>query len=92
MATPKTEHRFRAGDTVQVERENAKGNPRTPRYIRGKRGVVAVLHGAVVNPIDHHGVYPPLCTVLFNVREVFGDGNSSDTLLVDLHEDWLSSA
>ena len=92
MATPNTTHRFRAGDRVQVEAENIKGNPRTPRNIRGKRGVVVVLHGAIVNPIDHHGVYPPLCTVLFTVRDVFGSGNSSDTLLVDLHEDWLSSA
>ena len=92
MASPKTEHRFRTGEPVQVERENTKGNPRTPHYIRGKRGVVTILHGAIVNPIDHHAVYPPLCTVQFNVRDVFGRGNSSDTLLVDLHEDWLSSA
>ena len=91
MPAPHTEHRFRAGDAVEVERHNPTGNPRTPRYIRGKRGVVTVLHGAIVNPIDHHGVYPPLCSVLFNVREVFG-GSSADTLLVDLHEDWLAPA
>ena len=83
-----TSHRFRAGDVVEVQRANAAGNPRTPRYIRGKRGVVAVLHGAIVNPIDHHSVYPPLCSVVFNVRDVFG-GASTDTLVVDLHEDWL---
>ena len=87
----KSNHRFRAGDAVEVGRENPAGNPRTPRYIRGKRGLVTVLHGAIVNPIDHHGVYPPLCSVLFKVRDVFG-GNSSDTLLVDLHEDWLVPA
>ena len=87
----KSNHRFRAGDAVEVGRENPAGNPRTPRYIRGKRGLVTVLHGAIVNPIDHHGVYPPLCSVLFKVRDVFG-GNSSDTLLVDLHEDWLLPA
>jgi nitrile hydratase len=84
-------HRFRVGDQVQVERANPAGNPRTPRYIRGKSGVVTVLHGAIVNPIDHHGVYPPLCSVLFRVRDVFG-GGSDDTLSVDLHEDWLRAA
>ncbi len=91
MAMQKSEHRFRAGDAVEVTRENANGNPRTPRYIRGKCGVVTVLHGAIVNPIDHHGVYPPLCSVLFSVRDVFG-GSTTDTLLVDLHEDWLRPA
>ena len=86
---PGSSHRFRTGDVVEVQRENSAGNPRTPRYIRGKCGVVTVLHGAIVNPMDHHGVYPPLCSVIFNVRDVFG-GASTDTLLVDLHEDWLA--
>ena len=36
-------------------------------------------------------MYPPLCSVLFSVREVFG-GASQDTLSVDLHEDWLAPA
>jgi hypothetical protein len=91
MPTSRPTHRFRVGDHVQVERENSAGNPRTPRYIRGKRGVVTVLHGPIVNPIDHHGVYPPLCSVLFRVRDVFG-GSSDDTLSIDLHEDWLMPA
>jgi len=81
-------HRFRLGDAVEVRRSNETGNPRTPNYIRGKRGIVTMLHGAIINPMDHHGVYPPLCSVLFTVRDVFG-GSSADTLLVDLHEDWL---
>ena len=91
MTVVQPAHRFRPGDTVEVERANPDGNPRTPRYIRGKRGVVTVLHGSIVNPIDHHGVYPPLCSVLFKVRDVFG-GSSNDTLSVDLHEDWLAGA
>jgi hypothetical protein len=88
MATEQPTHRFRIGDAVEVEHANPIGNPRTPRYIRGKRGVVTVLHGRIINPIDHHGVYPPLCSVLFQVHDVFG-GSTTDTLLVDLHEDWL---
>ena len=89
MPTPEPMHRFRVGDRVQVERRNPAGNPRTPAYIRGKSGIVTGLHGSIANPLDHRGVYPPLCSVLFLVREVFG-GVSEDTLSVDLHEDWLA--
>jgi hypothetical protein len=92
---PDHSHRFHVGDRVQVERANPAGNPRTPIYIRGKRGIVTALHGSIVNPLDHRGVYPPLCSVLFQVREVFGGGShgtSHDTLSVDLHEDWLAPA
>jgi hypothetical protein len=70
MPASQPTHRFRVGDPVQVERVNPTGNPRTPHYIRGKSGVVTVLHGSIVNPIDHRGVYPPLCSVLFRVRDV----------------------
>jgi hypothetical protein len=84
-------HRFRVGDPVQVQHANPPGNPRTPAYIRGKRGVVTALHGSISNPLDHRGVYPPLCSVLFLVGDVFGSG-SLDTLSVDLHEDWLAPA
>ena len=90
MPLPEATHRFRVGDRVRVECTNPEGNPRTPTYIQGKSGVVAILHGCIVNPIDHRGVYPPLCSVLFKVGEVFG-GASQDTLSVDLHEDWLTS-
>jgi nitrile hydratase len=89
MPTPEATHRFRVGDRVRVERANPAGNPRTPVYVRGKSGTVTVLHGRIVNPLDHHEVYPPLCSVQFSVRDVFG-GTSRDTLSVDLHEDWLA--
>jgi nitrile hydratase len=91
MPNPEPSHRFHVGDRVRVKRDNAAGNPRTPAYVRGKNGVVTILHGCIVNPLDHHGVYPPLCSVLFAVGEVFG-GRSRDTLSVDLHEDWLELA
>jgi len=84
-------HRFRVGDAVQVQHANPAGNPRTPPYIRGKRGIVSRLHGSLPNPLDHRGVYPPLYSVLFLVGEVFGTG-SHDALSVDLHEDWLAPA
>ena len=88
MRTPEATHRFHVGDRVRVKPANPAGNPRTPAYVRGKGGIVTALHGSIVNPLDHSDVYPPLCSVLFAVREVFG-GASQDTLSVDLHEDWL---
>jgi hypothetical protein len=84
-------HRFPIGNSVQVHHANPAGNPRTPAYIRGKRGIVTMQHGRIPNPLDHRGVHPPLYSVLFLVSEVFGNG-SRDTLSVDLHEDWLAPA
>ena len=91
MGAAAATHRFHVGDRVQVKRGNPAGNPRTPAYVRGKSGIVTALHGSIDNPLDHRGLYPPLCSVLFSVREVFG-GVSQDTLSVDLHEDWLAPA
>lgn len=84
-------YRFRTGDTVRVRRDLAAGNPRTPRYVRGKAGVVAALHGSIPNPLDHRGLYPPLYTIVFQVRDVF-PGRGDGTLHVDVHEDWLEPA
>lgn len=91
MDTREADNRFQVGDRVRVKQENPAGNPRTPTYVRGKKGVVTVLHGSMVNPLDHRGVYPPLCSVLFPVHDVFG-GTSRDTLSVDIHEEWLEES
>ena len=53
--------------------------------MRGQVGQVVSLHGQMENPLDHRGVYPPLCTVAFPVQD-------RDRLYVDLHEDWLEPA
>lgn len=74
-----------------VKRENPAGNPRTPMYIRGRRGVVVDVHGVISNPHDHRGLYPPLYTVAFDVAELFGEA-SQDKLWVDVHEEWLEKA
>ena len=79
---------FKVGDRVVIKRDNPAGNPRTPMYVRGKRGVVVDVHGIIDNPRDHRGLYPPLYTVVFEVKEIFG-GTSPDKLCVDVHEDWL---
>jgi len=82
---------FKVGDRVSVKQENPDGNPRTPKYIRGKKGVVVEAHGVISNLRAHRGLYPPLYTVAFDVKEVFGTA-SADKLRVDLHEDWLERA
>ena len=79
---------LKVGDKVVVKLENPEGNPRTPAYIRGKRGVIAEVHGVINNPYDHRGLYAPLYTVVFEVNEIFGTA-TQDKLWVDLHEDWL---
>lgn len=81
---------FRIGDRVRVKSASPDGNPRTPAYVRGKAGTVIGIHGRIDNPVDHRGIYPPLYTVEFEVREVFGT-DSADRLAVDIHDDWLEA-
>ena len=68
-----------------VKQENPAGNPRTPKHIRGKRGVIVAVHGVINNPLDHRGLYPPLYTVVFEIKEVFGTP-SDDKLWVDVQD------
>jgi len=84
-------YKFKAGDTVRVRPEHPGGNPRTPEYVRGKTGVVVTVHGVIDNPVDHRGCYPPLYTVMFDVKDVFGRP-SDEKLCVDIHEEWLEQA
>jgi nitrile hydratase beta subunit-like protein len=81
--------KFKIGDAVMVATEHATGNPRTPKYIRGKRGVVAFAHGRLENSRDHRGIHDPLYTVRFDLSEV-STCRDTDTILVDVHEEWLS--
>jgi hypothetical protein len=81
--------RFKIGDAVVVATENPTGNPRTPKYIRGKRGIVALAHGRLENSRDHRGIHDPLYTVKFDLSEV-STCSDTDMILVDVHEEWLS--
>jgi len=42
-----TNGKYKIGDAVLVAAENPTGNPRTPRYIRGKRGIIGFVHGVL---------------------------------------------
>jgi hypothetical protein len=80
--------KFKIGEAVMVAMENPKGNPRTPKYIRGKRGVIAFAHGRLENTRDHRGIHDPLYTVRFDLSEV-SSCRDTDTVFVDVHEEWL---
>lgn len=84
-----TSTKFKVGDAVVVASENPRGNPRTPKYIRGKRGVIGLVHGVLENVRDHRGIHPPLYTVRFDLSEV-SSCDDQDSIWVDVHEDWLS--
>jgi len=39
-------------------------------------------------PYDHRGLYPPLYTIMFEVKDLFGEPDG-DKLCVDVHEEWI---
>ena len=80
--------KYKIGDAVMVAMENPTGNPRTPKYIRGKRGVINLVHGILENVRDHRGIHKPLYTVKFDLSEV-STCHDPDVICVDVHEEWL---
>ena len=82
--------KFKIGDAVMVAADNPAGNPRTPKYIRGKRGIVVFTHGRLENSRDHRGIHKPLYTVRFDLSEV-STCHDQDSIWVDVHEEWLSA-
>jgi Nitrile hydratase beta subunit len=82
-------NKFKVGDSVVVALENTTGNPRTPKYIRGKRGIVGSVHGILENVRDHRGIHEALYTVRFDLKEV-SPFAGDDSIWVDVHEEWLS--
>jgi nitrile hydratase beta subunit-like protein len=84
-----TNSKYKIGDAVVVAAENLTGNPRTPHYIRGKRGVIGLVHGVLENIRDHRGIHKPLYTVRFDLSEV-STCHAHDSIWVDVHEEWLS--
>jgi len=82
--------KYKIGDAVMVATENPAGNPRTPKYIRGKRGVIGIVHGVLENIRDHRGVHGPLYTVRFDLSEL-STCCDPDSIWVDVHEEWLST-
>ncbi len=69
---------------------------RTPHYLRGREGVVERPLGAFRNPEDLAFARPaatiPLYHVRFDQKGLWNEGETGDTVLVELYEHWLEPA
>lgn len=88
--------RYRAGDQVLVRDAYPIGHVRTPRYVRGKCGVVERCCGAFRNPEElayaRAGTpRQPLYRVRFLQRDLWPDyaGSPADTVDVEIYQHWL---
>jgi nitrile hydratase subunit beta len=88
--------RFAPGDKVRVAAHVAIGHCRTPWYLRGKRGEIALIHGTFRDPerLAYHQPGLPaqvLYKVRFKQREIWDryDGPQADQLEADIFEYWL---
>ena len=87
---------FATGDAVRVSQRAVLGHCRTPFYLRGKRGVIADVHGRFRNPeqLAYHkpGLPAPvLYKVRFDQAELWPDygGAPGDHVEADIYEHWL---
>jgi nitrile hydratase len=87
---------FSPGEQVRVAARPVLGHCRTPFYLRGKRGVIAGVHGRFRNPEQlayHKPGLPAL--VLYKVRFEQAElwqgyrGPAGDHLEADIYEHWL---
>jgi nitrile hydratase len=93
-AEDRTEPAFAVGDRVRVREWHPLGHTRAPRYVQGKRGVIARLDGPYAVPdFGAHGggvVLDPTYSVRFTSTELWGEGGASgDAVYVDLWERYL---
>ena len=91
-----TEPLFSVGDEIVVRNIHPVGHTRLPRYVRGKRGVIARIYGAqgfqdeptVADSSPQH-VY----SVVFEASELWGGNAEPNQLLyIDMWECWMESA
>jgi|SRR5208282_4699532 len=90
------EAKFKVGDQVVARNMNPVGHTRLPRYVRGKRGIIAKVHGVFVLPdTNAHGkgenpehVY----NVCFDANELWGTTvEEKETMHIDLWESYLQT-
>ena len=88
--------RFAVGDAIAVRNIHPVGHTRLPRYVRGKRGVIARIYGAqgfqdeptVADNSPQH-VY----SVVFEASELWGESAESNQLLyIDMWECWMEAS
>ncbi len=87
-------HRYTVGDHVHVRNFHPLGHTRAPRYVRGKRGIVARLDGVFSLPdVEVHCDRrrdEPTYSVRFEASELWGA--PGDPVHVDLWESYLEDA
>jgi len=88
--------RFAPGDPVVTRHIHPRGHTRLPRYARGKRGTVHLVHGVHVFPdTNAHGLGEqprPLYSVRFDARELWGeDAQPNQSVHIDLWESYLEA-
>jgi nitrile hydratase len=88
---------FKAGDRVRTRNLHPPTHTRLPRYVRGRLGTVAQVHGCHVFPDTHaHGGGEDpqwLYTVRFDARELWGpDADPDVTVSTDAFEPYLEPA
>ena len=86
--------RFAPGDVVVTRQMHPRGHTRLPRYARGKRGVIHLVHGVHVFPdTNAHGKDEspqPLYSVRFAARELWADAAEPNQWVhLDLWESYL---
>jgi nitrile hydratase beta subunit len=88
---------YQIGDKIRAKVMNPVGHTRLPRYVRGRIGTIARLHGVHVFPDansrgkgeDPHWLY----SVAFGASEIWGpEAKPGDTVHVDLWEPYLERA
>jgi nitrile hydratase len=89
--------RFEVGQLVVARNIHPTGHTRVPRYVRGRRGAVAIDHGVFVFPDTHaagEGGRPQhVYSVRFAAQELWGpDAPARDSVYVDLWDDYLEAA
>lgn len=91
--------RFTVGAAVRARNLHPHGHVRLPRYLRGRRGVVARDQGVFIFPDTHAatGAREPqrLYSVRFEAAELWGGearGARAAAVYVDLFEPYLESA
>jgi len=89
-----TPPRYAPGDAVRTRDFHPHGHTRLPRYARGKRGVIARVHGVHVFPdTNAHGLGEapqPLYSVAFEARELWGESaEPNQRVHLDLWESYL---
>jgi nitrile hydratase len=86
--------RHAVGDRVVTLNMHPMGHTRLPRYVRGRRGTIAAVHGVHIFPDTHArglGEQPQwLYSVRFDAHELWGEDTTASSVYVDCWESYLA--